>query len=101
MKQKRAEFLKLKALQSYQEAKFKRIKNIKSKRYRKILKKEREKQEEKGLGSLEKDDPIQFKEVMAQIEKQRIKVNTIYLSKSKAVFLEVNLCIVYKIVKFR
>jgi hypothetical protein len=32
MKEKRAEFLKLKAMQSYQEAKFKRLKKIKSKR---------------------------------------------------------------------
>ena len=43
VKEKRAEFLKLKALEKYQEAKFKRVKSIKSKRYRKIARKEREK----------------------------------------------------------
>lgn len=72
MKQKRAEFLKLKAMQSYQEAKFKRLKHIKSKRYRKILRLEREKNEEKKLTKLEKDDPVQFKEVLQEMEKKRM-----------------------------
>lgn len=75
MKQKRAEFLKLKALQSYQEAKFKRLKHIKSKRYRKILRLEREKNEEKKLTIMEKDDPSQFKEVLNEMEKKRMMVN--------------------------
>ena len=75
MKQKRSEFLKLRALQSYQEAKFKRLKNIKSKRYRKILRKEKEKQEEKNLNKMEKDDPVQFKEVLKEMEKKRMMVN--------------------------
>jgi U3 small nucleolar RNA-associated protein 14 len=75
MKEKRAEFLKLKALQSYQEAKFKRVKRIKSKRFRKILRKEKEKQEEKNLDRLEKEDPLQFKDVLEQIEKKRMKVS--------------------------
>ena len=74
MKQKRAEFLKLRALQSYQETKFKRLKNIKSKRYRKILRKEREKNEEKNLTKMEKDDPLQFKEVLKEMEKKRMMV---------------------------
>ena len=72
MKAKRSEFLKLKALQSYQEAKFKRLKNIKSKRYRKILRKEKEKGEEKTLTKMEKDDPLQFKEVLKEMEKKRM-----------------------------
>ena len=72
MKEKRAEFLKLKALQSYQEAKFKRVKRIKSKRFRKIMRKEKEKQEEKNLDRLEKEDPLQFKDVLEQIEKKRM-----------------------------
>ncbi len=72
MKAKRSEFLKLKALQSYQEAKFKRLKNIKSKRYRKILRKEKEKSEEKSLAKLEKDEPLQFKEVLKEMEKKRM-----------------------------
>ncbi len=72
MKAKRSEFLKFKALQSYQEAKFKRLKNIKSKRYRKILRKEREKNEEKSLAKMEKDDPLQFKEVLKEMEKKRM-----------------------------
>jgi U3 small nucleolar RNA-associated protein 14 len=74
MKQKREEFLKLRAQQTYQESKFKRMKNIKSKRYRKILRKEKEKQEQKDMEKLEKEDPLQFKDVLERIEKQRIKV---------------------------
>ena len=72
MKAKRSEFLKLKALQSYQEAKFKRLKKIKSKRYRKILRKEREKDDEKDMEKMEKDDPLQFKEVLKEMEKKRM-----------------------------
>lgn len=60
-------------MQSYQEAKFKRLKHIKSKRYRKILRKEKEKQEDKNLEKLEKEDPAQFKEVLEQLEKKRMK----------------------------
>jgi U3 small nucleolar RNA-associated protein 14 len=74
MKQKRAEFLKLKAMQSYQEAKFKRLKKIKSKRYRKILRKEKEKQEEKNFDKIEKEDPLKFKEALQQMEKKRMMV---------------------------
>ena len=79
MRQKRAEFLKLKAMQSYQEAKFKRLKGIKSKRYRRMLKKEREKQEEKKMQEMEKDDPVQFKEVLENMQRERIKVNYFFL----------------------
>ena len=74
MKQKRDEFLKLKAMQTYQEAKFKRLKSIKSKRYRKILRLEREKNEEKKLDKMEKEDPLQFKEVLKEMEKKRMMV---------------------------
>jgi U3 small nucleolar RNA-associated protein 14 len=77
MKQKREEFLKLKAQQTYQESKFKRMKNIKSKRYRKILRKEKEKQEQKDMEKLEKEDPLKFQEVLEKIEKQRIQVNSL------------------------
>jgi U3 small nucleolar RNA-associated protein 14 len=49
------------------------MKHIKSKRYRKILRKEKEKNEEKNMESLEKDDPIKFKEVIDQLEKNRMK----------------------------
>lgn len=97
MKQKRAEFLKLKALQSYQEAKFKRLKHIKSKRYRKILRLEREKNEEKNLAKMEKDDPAQFKEVLKELEKKRMMErmslkhkNTSKWSKQQALYAKYN-----------
>ncbi|CAF1054400.1 unnamed protein product [Brachionus calyciflorus] len=97
MKQKRSEFLKLKALQMYQEAKFKRLKNIKSKRYRKILKKQREKEEKKQMEALEKSDPAQFKEVVKQMEKDRMKErmslkhkNTSKWAKQQAQFAKYN-----------
>lgn len=73
MKTKRAEFFKLKALQQAQEKKFKRLKKIKSKRYRKILRKEKLKQESKQLEKLEKENPNEFKEKLKEIEKQRME----------------------------
>ena len=72
LKEKRAEFLKLKAMQQYQETKFKRIKKIKSKRYRKILRKEKLKEEKKELEKLEKENPDAFKEKLAEMEKVRM-----------------------------
>lgn len=74
LKEKRAEFMKLKALQHYQEAKFKRIKKIKSKRYRKILRKEKLKTEKKELEKLEKENPDEFKQKLAEMEKLRMQV---------------------------
>ncbi len=62
-------------MQQYQESKYKRLKNIKSKRYRKILRKDKEKQESKEMDKLEKEDPMKFKEVLERLEKQRIKVS--------------------------
>jgi len=50
------------------------MRKIKSKTYRKILRKEREKNEEKSLSKMEKDDPIQFKEVLKEMEKKRMMV---------------------------
>lgn len=75
LKEKRSEFMKLKALQKYQEAKFKRVKKIKSKRYRKILRKEKLKQEKKDLEKLEKENPDEFKQKLAEMEKIRMQVN--------------------------
>ena len=62
-------------MQSYQEAKFKRLKKIKSKKYRKILKKEKLKEEGKHLDRLEKEDPLKFKEVLKEVERKRMEVN--------------------------
>jgi U3 small nucleolar RNA-associated protein 14 len=92
MKQKRAEFLKLKAMQTYQEAKFKRLKSIKSKRYRKILRLEREKNEEKKLSAMEKDDPLQFKEVLKEMEKKKCCTKMLHKKKmSRPQFFQLSL----------
>jgi U3 small nucleolar RNA-associated protein 14 len=97
MKNKRAEFLKLKAMEAFQAAKFKRLKKIKSKRYRKILRKEKEKNEAKNMDQLEKEDPIKFKEVLEHLEKQRMKErmslkhkNTSKWAKKQAVYAKYN-----------
>jgi len=97
MKNKRAEFLKLKAMEAFQAAKFKRLKKIKSKRYRKILRKEKEKNEAKSMDKLEKEDPIKFKEVLEHLEKQRMKErmslkhkNTSKWAKKQAVYAKYN-----------
>ena len=97
MKLKRSEFLKLKAMQMYQESKFKRLKNIKSKRYRKILKKQKEKEEQKQMDLMEKDDPAKFKQVVEQMEKDRMKErmslkhkNTTKWAKKQAAYAKYN-----------
>ncbi|RMZ97842.1 U3 small nucleolar RNA-associated 14 -like protein [Brachionus plicatilis] len=97
MKQKRSEFLKLKAMQMYQESKFKRLKNIKSKRYRKILKKQRQKEEQKQMDALESNDPVKFRQVVEQMEKDRMKErmslkhkNTSKWAKKQAAFAKYN-----------
>ncbi|KAL5265131.1 hypothetical protein ACHWQZ_G006017 [Mnemiopsis leidyi] len=54
---RREELCKMRALLSYQEEKFRRKNKIKSKKYRKILKKERQKKEEKELSDALKANP--------------------------------------------
>lgn len=70
--ERRKELQKTRALQSYYEAKCRRQKKIKSKKYRRILKKEKEKSLSKvDLDILSKDDPELFKNELEKAEKLR------------------------------
>ena len=44
-------------------------------RYRKLLRKEKEKMQNKDLEKESKDDPEEFKEKMEKLQKQRIQVS--------------------------
>ncbi len=69
---RRAELQKHRALLSYQGAKARRQKKIKSKRYHRIMKKDRQKKDKKELEELEKTDPEAYNEKMQAVEKRRL-----------------------------
>lgn len=71
--ERRAELSKVRALQSYQDAKYRRQNKIKSKKFRKIARKEREKQKIKELEELERTDPAAAAEKLAEMDKTRIE----------------------------
>ena len=70
----RAEYLKQKALVSYYAAKMKRQNKIKSKKFHRIQKKTRQKQEGQKLEVLKDKDPEAYREWMLKEEKRRIEV---------------------------
>ncbi|CAF4251971.1 unnamed protein product [Rotaria sp. Silwood2] len=72
-KQKLNELKKMRALISYQQAKFKRVRKIKSKKFRRLVRKDRQKQEEKNLEKLSVEHPDQFLERLEQLERHRIE----------------------------
>jgi len=70
--ERRAQLQKARALQSYYEAKCRRIKKIKSKKYHRVLKKEEKKVLDKiDVSVLAKEDPELFKSELAKAEKMR------------------------------
>merc|ERR1711962_867024 len=70
--ERRAQLQKARALQSYYEAKSRRIKKIKSKKYHRVLKKEEKKVLDKiDVSGLAKEDPELFKSELAKAEKMR------------------------------
>ncbi|ESO89301.1 hypothetical protein LOTGIDRAFT_183349 [Lottia gigantea] len=72
-KERRAELMKFRALMTYSETRFRRQKKIKSKGYRKILRKEKMKKEEKELDSLQKTDPEKYLEKIEYADKARVE----------------------------
>eukprot|EP00057_Strongylocentrotus_purpuratus_P033258 XP_790749.4 PREDICTED: U3 small nucleolar RNA-associated protein 14 homolog A [Strongylocentrotus purpuratus] len=68
---RRAELQKHRALMSFYEAKCRRQKKIKSKKYHRIQRKSREKQDSKKMEELMEDDPEGAKETMDKLEKAR------------------------------
>uniref|UniRef100_A0A224Z962 U3 small nucleolar RNA-associated protein 14 n=1 Tax=Rhipicephalus zambeziensis TaxID=60191 RepID=A0A224Z962_9ACAR len=71
-KERLAELKKMRALMSYQEMKARRQGKIKSKKYHRILKKERLKKEMKEFEELKEKDPELAIEKLKELEKQRI-----------------------------
>ena len=71
--ERKAELGKIRALQTYQEAKFRRQGKIKSKKYRKIERKLRNKEKLAELEELSKTDPEAAAEKLAELDKARIE----------------------------
>jgi len=71
--ERKAELSKFRALQTYQEAKYRRQNKIKSKKFRKILRKEKNKEKLKELESLAQSDPQAAAEELERMERQRIE----------------------------
>ncbi|CAF3447285.1 unnamed protein product [Rotaria socialis] len=72
-KQKLNELKRMRALISYQQAKFKRVGKIKSKKFRRLVRKDRQKQEEKDLKKLSVENPDKFLERLEHLERHRIE----------------------------
>ncbi|CAH1800307.1 unnamed protein product [Owenia fusiformis] len=72
-RERRAELQKYRALLSYQESKAKRQKKIKSKKFHRILRKEKAKQLKKEMTDLEKKDPEAYAEAVKLAEKRRVE----------------------------
>ncbi|CAF0926190.1 unnamed protein product [Adineta steineri] len=72
-KQKLDELKKMRALISYQQARLKRVGKIKSKKFRRLVRKDRQKQEEKALEKLSVENPDQFLERLEKLELRRIE----------------------------
>ncbi|XP_041352481.1 uncharacterized protein LOC121370976 [Gigantopelta aegis] len=72
-KERRAELQRYRALMSYRETKAKRQKKIKSKKYHRILRKEREKEEKKALDIMKQKDPEGYVEKLQEADRNRIQ----------------------------
>ncbi|ELU04906.1 hypothetical protein CAPTEDRAFT_219753 [Capitella teleta] len=72
-KERRDLLRKHRALLSYKEAKARYQKRIKSKKYHRIMKKEKQKKDDKELEHLHKTDPEAFLEKLDSVDKNRIK----------------------------
>ncbi len=70
--EKRRDLTRLRMLQSYHEAKIKRQNKIKSKSYRKILRKQRAKEKAKEMEELQRNDPEAVLEKLQELDKTRI-----------------------------
>ncbi len=70
--EKRRELARIRALQSYQEAKLRRQNKIKSRKYRKLQRKAKEKEKQRELEELHKTNPELALEKLAELDKTRI-----------------------------
>ena len=71
--ERKKELAKIRALQTYQEQKFRRMKKIKSKKFRKIERKMKKKEDLAEIEQLSKTDPEAAAEKLEQLEKARIQ----------------------------
>ncbi|KAG0414482.1 hypothetical protein HPB47_008357 [Ixodes persulcatus] len=74
-RERRQELMKMRALLSYQEMKARRQNKIKSKKYHRIMKKERLKKQMKEFEELKESNPELAIEKLRELEKQRVLVN--------------------------
>ena len=86
--ERKRELAKIRALQTYQEAKFRRQKKIKSKKFRKIERKMKKKEELAELEQLSKIDPEAAAEKMEQLEKKRIEERATLKHRNASKFLQ-------------
>ena len=86
--ERKRELAKIRALQTYQEAKFRRQKKIKSKKFRKIERKMKRNEELAELEQLSKTDPEAAAEKLEQIEKTRIEERASLKHRNASKFLQ-------------
>merc|ERR1719334_1539655 len=86
--ERKSELAKFRALQTYQEAKFKRQSKIKSKKFRKIARKEKKKEKLKELERLAETDPQAAAEQIERLEKQRIMERASLKHRNASKFLQ-------------
>lgn len=70
--EKRKELARLRALQSYQEAKMKRQRKIKSRSYRKVVRKQKAKEKLQEMAELQKTNPELAQERLEEMDRGRI-----------------------------
>ena len=86
--ERKRELAKIRALQTYQEAKFRRQKKIKSKKFRKIERKMKRNEELAELEQLSKTDPEAAAEKLEHIEKTRIEERASLKHRNASKFLQ-------------
>ena len=86
--ERKKELAKMRALQTYQEAKFRRQKKIKSKKFRKIERKMKKKEELAELEQLSQNDPEAAAEKMEQLERKRIEERASLKHRNASKFLQ-------------
>ena len=86
--ERKKELAKMRALQTYQEQKFRRMKKIKSKKFRKIERKMKKKEELAEIEQLSKIDPEAAAEKLEQLDKARIQERASLKHRNASKFLQ-------------
>jgi len=88
IEERKAELAKFRALQTYQEAKFRRQSKIKSKKYRKIARKEKKREKLKELEKLAETDPQAAAEELERLDRMRIEERASLKHRNASKFLQ-------------